>query len=56
MTSLLTTLFHSFHTATFHGDIRPAIPQCIEMLMNLDWSIQLSGESLLSKLMQQCDL
>jgi len=49
-------IFHSFCTAAFHKDIRPTIPQYVEMLRDSYYGIRESGQILLSNLVQQGEL
>jgi hypothetical protein len=47
---------HSLCTAAFHEDIKPTVPQIVEMLKSSNSGIQSSGENVLAKLAEQCML
>jgi len=53
---ILTADSYTICTDAFNEDIKPAIPQCIEMLKNPDRDVRSSGQDLLSDLMQEGDL
>jgi hypothetical protein len=44
---------HLLHTAAFHEDIKPAVPQIVKMLKDSDSSVQSLAQNVLTKLMEQ---